>query len=107
MNDAEQIYQALFQRWGKQHWWPAESSLEIILSAILTQNTNWKNVEKAIQRLKNEQAIDISRLASVSTSMLEEWIRPAGFFDKKHEPFKPYLNVSSNTSTAPSMSSSN
>jgi len=83
MKDAEHIYQALFQRWGKQHWWPAESSLEIILGAILTQNTNWKNVEKAIQRLKNEQAIDINRLASVSTSMLEEWIRPAGFFRQK------------------------
>jgi endonuclease-3 related protein len=83
MNTAEQIYQALFQRWGEQHWWPADSPLEMILGAMLTQNTNWKNVENVIQRLKSEQAIDLNRLANVSTPILEDWIRPAGFFRQK------------------------
>ena len=48
-----EIYQLLFDRFGPQHWWPGQSQLEIITGAILTQNTNWANVEKAIVNLKS------------------------------------------------------
>ncbi len=83
MNTAQQIYEALYQHWGEQHWWPADSPLEMILGAVLTQNTAWTQVEKAMQRLKSEQAIDLNRLVETPASTLEEWIRPAGFFRQK------------------------
>lgn len=83
MNTAQQIYEALYQHWGEQHWWPADSPLEMILGAVLTQNTAWTQVEKAMQRLKSEQAIDLNRLVDTPASTLEEWIRPAGFFRQK------------------------
>jgi len=47
-----EIYQALFERFGPQHWWPGQTQFEIVTGAILTQNTSWANVEKAIANLK-------------------------------------------------------
>ncbi len=48
-----EIYELLYNRWGAQHWWPGDSGIEIFVGAILTQNTNWGNVEKAISNLKS------------------------------------------------------
>jgi endonuclease-3 related protein len=52
----QQVYKLLFERFGPQHWWPGETKDEIIAGAILTQNTNWQNVEKAILNLKKASA---------------------------------------------------
>ncbi|MBM3250385.1 MAG: endonuclease III domain-containing protein, partial [Candidatus Omnitrophica bacterium] len=46
------IYRRLYRRFGSQHWWPGETPFEVMVAAILTQNTSWQNVEKAIRRLK-------------------------------------------------------
>ena len=47
-----QIYQKMYDKLGRQYWWPGETPFEVIIGAILTQNTNWSNVEKAIKNLK-------------------------------------------------------
>ena len=76
-------YDALFARWGQQHWWPAQTRLEMMLGAILTQNTAWINVEKAIENLRNNGALVLDSLNNASLEQLVEWIRPAGYFNKK------------------------
>ena len=77
------VYKTLYAHWGPQHWWPADSRLEIIIGAVLTQNTTWKQVEKAIDRLKKHQAIDLRVLSQVPHETICTWIRPTGYFNKK------------------------
>lgn len=77
------FYDALLKAYGPQHWWPADSPLEVVIGAILTQNTNWKNVERAIANLKREGLLDVDALAKVSPEALAEAIRPAGYFRLK------------------------
>jgi endonuclease-3 related protein len=86
MSKSERIYgfyNALFKKYGSQGWWPAETTLECILGTILTQNTSWKNVEKAIRNLKNEGLISIEKLSMVPAHVLAELIRPSGYFNQK------------------------
>jgi len=78
-----ETYKALFSRWGEQHWWPAQSRIEMIIGAILTQNTAWKNVEKALDNLKQHQVLTIQSLKETPVEKLTEWIRPAGYFNQK------------------------
>ncbi len=78
---------------GKRHWWPGETPLEIIVGAILTQNTSWKNVEKAIQNMKTEGVLDVERLYRIDTKRLSEVIRPSGFFNIKSNRLKNTINV--------------
>ncbi len=82
-NIIREIYETLFEKFGPQHWWPGETPLEIAIGAILTQNTNWKNVEKAIENLKNRDLIDVDRLLATPEDELRELIRPSGFFNIK------------------------
>ncbi|MBN2164092.1 MAG: endonuclease III domain-containing protein [Pontiellaceae bacterium] len=79
----QEAYDALLEKWGAQHWWPAESRLEMMLGAILTQNTAWTNVEKALENLKSNQAISLPALTECTRQQLAEWIRPAGYFNQK------------------------
>ena len=83
MNVSKTVYEALWQEWGPQNWWPATSQLEMMIGAILTQNTSWSQVEKAIQRLKDEKVLDIQSLASIPSSQLESWIKSAGYYRQK------------------------
>jgi endonuclease-3 related protein len=76
-------YHALYDAWGAQHWWPADTPLEMMVGAILTQNTAWTNVEKAIARLKEADALSLERLHRASLSRLAGWIRPSGYFNLK------------------------
>ncbi len=76
-------YDALFARWGPQNWWPARTRLEMMIGAILTQNTAWSNVEKAISTLRRNGALDFDTLEKVSEERLAEWIRSAGYFNQK------------------------
>ncbi|MCF7817425.1 MAG: endonuclease III domain-containing protein [Kiritimatiellales bacterium] len=76
-------YDALFALWGEQHWWPARTRLEMMLGAILTQNTAWSNVEKAIANLRRNGALNFQTLEKSSRDQLAEWIRPAGYFNQK------------------------
>ncbi|MDZ8117402.1 endonuclease III domain-containing protein [Pontiella agarivorans] len=77
------VYNTLFSHYGKQHWWPAESRFEMIVGAILTQNTAWTNVEKALSNLRKNQALNFQSLENAPREQLMEWIRPAGFFNQK------------------------
>jgi endonuclease-3 related protein len=79
----EEIYQCLLEHFGPQHWWPGETPLEIMVGAVLTQNTNWENVEKAIANLKAADLLDLQRLAATPTAILAELIRPSGYYNLK------------------------
>lgn len=76
-------YDALFARFGEQHWWPAHTRLEMMLGAILTQNTAWINVEKALETLRKNGALDLDTLEKAWVDRIAEWIRPAGYFNQK------------------------
>ena len=78
-----QVYHTLLDALGPQQWWPAESPLEVMVGAILVQNTAWKNVEHAIRNLRDEGLLDPHRLAAVSEPELAELIRPAGYYRVK------------------------
>ena len=77
------IYDRLIERFGSQSWWPAESPFEVILGAVLTQNTNWQNVERAIANLKGADLLAFERLAELPSGLLAEYIRPAGYYNIK------------------------
>lgn len=78
-----EMFDMLLKHFGPQNWWPAETELEMMVGAILTQNTNWKNVEKAIKNLKNENLLSMDSLKSLPVNDLAEKIRPAGYFNIK------------------------
>ncbi len=96
------IYKALFQHYGHQHWWPAESRFEMMVGAILTQNTTWKNVEQAMTLLKQNQLLDADRLLSTPDKQLAEYLRPSGYFNVKCKRLKNFCRwyVSSGGYTA-------
>lgn len=77
------MYEAMLQALGPSHWWPGETPLEIAVGAVLTQNTNWKNVSRAIDNLKRADVLDVGALLALPVSELEEYIRPAGYFRLK------------------------
>ena len=85
------IYDILFNTFGPQHWWPGDTPLEIAIGAILTQNTSWRNVEKAINNLKKEGVLDLKKLLELSPEYLKELIRPAGFYNQKTERLRSFL----------------
>jgi endonuclease-3 related protein len=71
---------ALLDHFGPQHWWPGDSAFEIVLGAILTQNTSWQNVERAIGNLREADLLDVRALAALDPEELAHLIRPAGYF---------------------------
>lgn len=77
------IYEALLQHFGYQYWWPAKTKFEIIIGAILTQQTAWQNVEKAIANLKKSNLLDVASLSSAKRKVVESCIRPSGFYKQK------------------------
>jgi endonuclease-3 related protein len=87
-----EIYQLLFDRFGPQNWWPGETAFEIITGAILAQNTNWANVEKAIANLNSAHLLTPEKLYHLDTSRLAELIRPAGYYNIKAKRLKSFLN---------------
>ena len=74
------VYDRLFQAYGPQGWWPGESPFEVMIGAILVQNTSWKNVEKAIQNLIRSDLLSVGELHDVPQDELQELIRPAGYY---------------------------
>jgi len=73
----------LFAAYGPQHWWPGETEAEIVIGAVLTQNTAWGNVERAIARLKQAGCLSFEGVHALARAELEELIRPAGTFRVK------------------------
>ena len=78
-----QFHQAMFARYGPRNWWPGDSPFEVMVGAVLTQNTNWSNVEKAIANLRAARLLDPHRIDQMSHDQLAELIRPAGYFNIK------------------------
>jgi len=87
-----EIYKKLFQSFGPQHWWPGETPFEIAVGAILTQNTNWGNVEKAINNLKRHGALSAKAIHNMPVRRLSELIRPAGYFTIKAKRLKSFVD---------------
>ncbi|HHU53362.1 MAG TPA: endonuclease III domain-containing protein [Clostridiaceae bacterium] len=86
MSELEIIYKALYSHYGDLHWWPADSAFEVIVGAILTQNTSWINVEKALERF--ERQLSPERILNLPIEELQEIIRPAGFYRQKSQYLK-------------------
>lgn len=87
-----EMFDLLLNHFGPQNWWPAETVLEMMVGAILTQNTNWKNVEKAIQNLKKRRVLSLDALYSIPDIELAEEIRPAGYYNIKAGRIKNLIN---------------
>lgn len=87
-----QIYQKMFDALGPRHWWPGETPFEVIIGAILTQNTNWSNVEKAIKNLKTAGKLFPEGIYELSVTELAKLIRPSGFFNVKAKRVKAFIN---------------
>jgi len=77
------VYRRLHDAFGPQYWWPGESPLEVIVGAVLTQNTNWRNVDRAIANLRAADLLELHALSRVAQEELAELIRPAGYYRVK------------------------
>jgi endonuclease III related protein len=79
----EDAYRILLDAFGPQHWWPGETDFEMIVGAVLTQNTSWRNVERAIENLRVADLLEPRALYAVPLAELEDLIQPAGYFRVK------------------------
>lgn len=97
----QKTFQSLASCYGPQHWWPADSPFEIMVGAVLTQNTAWLNVERAIQNLIEKDHLSAERLVRSRHDHLARWLQPAGYFNVKATRLKNfcqwYLNAGSFT----------
>jgi len=96
MRTAEKIkafYPSMLAAYGPQGWWPAETPFEMVVGAILTQNTAWTNVERAIENLKRENLLSAAALQSVGVNRLADTIRPAGYFNIKAKRLKNFIGM--------------
>lgn len=78
-----EIYEKLFAAFGPQHWWPARTPFEVILGAILAQNTAWKNAAAAIANLDRNGLLSLEGLCGLDGAQLEALVRPSGFYRQK------------------------
>lgn len=83
-------YESLFGAFGPQGWWPGDTRFEVIVGAILTQNTSWSNVEKAVRALKSEGLLKPGRMHSTGVKEIARLIRPAGYFNIKAQRLKNF-----------------
>jgi endonuclease III related protein len=81
--DLSRIFERLFARWGPQDWWPGETRPEIVIGAVLTQNTAWTNVERALDQLRAAGALDFRRIHRMEMPSLAQLIRSSGYFNQK------------------------
>lgn len=85
-----QVYEQLLAHHGHQQWWPGETPFEVMVGAVLTQNTAWSNVEKAIACLKAAGALSPETIVAAEHERLAGWIRPSGYFNVKAQRLKNY-----------------
>ncbi len=86
------IYRTLYRAYGPRHWWPGETPFEVMVGAILTQNTSWRNVEKAIQKLKDKGVLNAEGIHQLRKSQLAPLIRPSGYYRIKAERLKAFVD---------------
>ena len=92
MLDTKTLYQTLYAHMGPQGWWPAQSSIEIIIGAILVQNTNWNNAARAIEQLKDATDLQPKTLLRLTDEQLQTLIRPSGFYKNKARTLQTVLS---------------
>ena len=86
-------YRLMLAHFGHLHWWPGETPFEVCVGAILTQNTSWSNVERAIANLRSARVLEPRKLFALSESKLAALIRPAGYFNVKAQRLRSFLRV--------------
>ena len=86
----QSIFNHLYKAYGPQHWWPGETPFEIMVGAVLTQNTAWTNVEKAIANLKEQGSLSPAAIVDADHDDLAQWIRPSGYFNIKARRLKNF-----------------
>lgn len=86
----EQVYKKLLKRYGCQHWWPADTPFEVMVGAVLTQNTAWANVERAIANLKSQSCLTPQCILKTPLPTLAEWLKPSGYFNIKAQRLRNY-----------------
>lgn len=86
----KKIYNILFENYGKQNWWPCISNkkFEVIVGTILTQNTSWTNVERAIKNLNDNNLLDAKKIIDIDVKKLADLIKPSGYYNQKAERLK-------------------
>ena len=84
------IYNRLYKHFGPQHWWPGQTPFEVMVGAVLTQNTAWINVERAIANLRAAGCVDADRILAVRQATLAAMLRPAGYFNVKARRLRNY-----------------
>lgn len=82
-NKVLKIYDELYRIFGQQHWWPGDSIDEIIIGAVLTQNTNWDNVSRAIKNLTHANKLSLKKISSMNQEELSVLIKPSGYYNLK------------------------
>src|ERR1700733_7463896 len=85
-----EYFNSLFTAFGPQHWWPGKTQFEVIVGAILTQNTSWRNVERAIENLRREGLLSPAAIEKSSSARLERLIHSSGYFRQKARKLKEF-----------------
>lgn len=85
------IYRKLSHAWGPQHWWPAETPFEVVAGAILTQNTSWTNVERALAKLRDAKLLSVEGIRALPLADLEQFIRSSGYYRQKADRLKRFV----------------
>ncbi len=86
------VYQALQSGFGAQNWWPADSPFEVMVGAVLTQNTAWSNVERALANLRERNRLDAQAIVRTRHDHLANWLRPSGYFNIKAQRLKNFCH---------------
>jgi len=90
MNRFALIYEKLLSHYGEQHWWPAASPFEVMVGAILTQNTSWPGVERAIENLQRTHMLSPRAIIEAAIDELAEQLKPSGYFNIKAQRLSNY-----------------
>ncbi len=88
-----ELHDRLLAAFGPQRWWPGETPLEVLVGAVLTQNTNWGNVERAIANLKDRDLLSLAALRGLPLAELASLIRPAGYYNLKADRLRNLLDL--------------
>ncbi len=86
----DEYFNSLFTAFGPQHWWPGRTPFEVVVGAILTQNTSWKNVELAIANLRRARLLTPSAIEKIPIGKLQQAVRPSGYFRQKARKLKAF-----------------
>ena len=93
MTVLDEAFELMLLEFGPQHWWPGDSSFEIAVGAVLTQNTAWKNVERALVHLREADVLSVAAMHAVPQEELAELIRPAGYYRLKARRLKNFVSL--------------